>query len=53
MSGNLNDEAVLSNDHRFASFAFDNRVIRFKTSPKLERYTKIFHLCGWNDILIA
>ena len=41
MSDNLNDEAVLSNDHRFTSFAFDNRVIRFKTSPKLERYTKI------------
>ena len=52
MSGNLNDEAVLSNDHRFTSFAFD-RVIRFKTSPKLERYTNIFHLCGWNDILIV
>lgn len=41
--GNLamNDEAVLSNDDRFTSFSYNDQVIRFKTSPRLERYTKI------------
>ena len=41
----MNDEAVLSNDNRFTSFTYNNRVIRFKTSSKLERYTKIIE---WN-----
>ncbi|MBR6436205.1 MAG: hypothetical protein IKS45_06835, partial [Thermoguttaceae bacterium] len=37
----MNDEAVLSNDDRFTSFTYNDQVIRFKTSPCLERYTKI------------
>ncbi|MEE5991925.1 MAG: hypothetical protein V3G42_01645 [Oscillospiraceae bacterium] len=39
------NEAVLSNDKRFTSFSFGDKVIRFQTSSKLERYTKIIE---WN-----
>lgn len=35
------DEAVLSNKDGFTSFLFNNRNIRFRTSPKLEKYTRI------------
>ena len=35
------DEAVLSNDKKFTSFSYDHYVIRFTSSPKLEKYTRI------------
>lgn len=35
------DEAILSNDKRFTAFIYNGYTIRFKTSSKLERYTKI------------
>ena len=35
------EEAVLSNDERFTSFSYNNRTIRFVTSSKLEKYTRI------------
>ena len=37
----MSNEAVLSNDNVFTSFAFDGQTIRFRTSPRLERYTKV------------
>ncbi len=37
----MNDEAVLSSDKQFTSFTFNGHVIRFRTSPRLERYTKV------------
>jgi hypothetical protein len=37
----INNEAFLSNDSRFTSFTYGDTVIRFKTSDKLEKYTKI------------
>ena len=37
----MNNTAYLSNDNRFTSFSYNNKVIRFKTSDKLERYTDI------------
>ncbi len=37
----MTNEAVLSSDKQFTSFAFNGHVIRFRTSPRLERYTKI------------
>ena len=42
----MNNEVILSNDSRFTSFVFNNRTIRFKTSPKLEKYTKVLE---WDD----
>ena len=33
--------ATLSNDKRFTSFAFDDTTIRFRTSDRLERYTRV------------
>lgn len=38
---NVNNEAVLSSDREFTSFVFNGHNIRFKTSSKLERYTKV------------
>ncbi len=35
------NEALISNDDRFTSFSYNGYVIRFKTSSKLEKYTKI------------
>ena len=37
----MDNEAVLSNDEKFTKFSFNGVDIRFKTSPKLERYVKI------------
>lgn len=37
----MTNEAILSNDKVFTSFMFNGHNIRFKTSPRLERYTKI------------
>ena len=37
----MQNEAVLSNDRQFTSFSFNDQTIRFVTSSKLERYTRI------------
>lgn len=37
----MTNEAILSSDRKYTSFTFNNYCIRFKTSSKLERYTKI------------
>ncbi len=37
----MNSEAILSSDNQFTSFTFNNHRIRFKTSSRLERYTKV------------
>ena len=37
----MSDEAVLSSDRVFTSFKFNGHNIRFRTSPRLERYTRI------------
>lgn len=37
----MTNEAILSSDKVFTSFMFNGHKIRFKTSPRLERYTKI------------
>lgn len=37
----MKNEAVLSSDGVFTSFVFNGHNIRFRTSPRLERYTKI------------
>ena len=37
----MKNEAILSNDRLFTSFMFNGHNIRFRTSPRLERYTKI------------
>ena len=37
----MQNEAVLSNDRQFTSFSFNDQTIRFATSSKLERYTRI------------
>lgn len=42
---NMTNEAILSNDRMFSSFKFGKYNIRFRTSPRLERYTKIVE---WN-----
>ena len=38
---NVTNEAILSSDKVFTSFMFNGHKIRFKTSPRLEQYTKI------------
>lgn len=38
---NVNNEAVLSSDRTYTSFRFNGHNIRFRTSPRLERYTRI------------
>ena len=35
------NEAILSNDGQFTSFCFNSQNIRFRTSSRLERYTRI------------
>lgn len=37
----MKDYAVLTNDGRYTIFEFNNQIIRFITSDKLKRYTKI------------
>ena len=37
----MENKAVLSNDREFTSFIFNGHNIRFRTSSRLERYTKI------------
>lgn len=43
-----NDYAVLSNNEEFTIFKFNNHIIRFVTSARLERYTKVVEWdCGY------
>lgn len=37
----MKNYAVLSNNEKFTIFEFNNQVIRFVTSSKLEHYTKV------------
>lgn len=37
----MSQEAILSSNKQYTSFAYNGYIIRFKTSPYLERYTKI------------
>ena len=37
----MSNKALLSNDNNFTSFEYNGHNIRFKTSPRLERYTEI------------
>jgi len=37
----MQNEAILSSDKMFTSFKFNGHNIRFRTSPRLERYTRI------------
>lgn len=37
----MSKEAILSSDKKFTSFSFNGHRIRFRTSPRLERYTRI------------
>ena len=41
MGKKMNDEAILSSDKNFTSFSYGKHMIRFRTSPRLERYTRI------------
>ena len=36
-----NDTAYLSNEGKYSSFSYHGDVIRFMTSPRLVRYTKV------------
>ena len=37
----MSTEAILSNDGKYTVFTYGNTVVKFMTSPKLERYTKV------------
>lgn len=37
----MNDYAILKNDSEYTIFEFQNNVIRFVTSSRLEKYTKV------------
>ena len=37
----MSNTALLSNDNNFTSFEYNGHNIRFKTSPRLERYIEI------------
>ena len=37
----MENEAILSSDKMFTSFMFNGHNIRFRTSPRLEKYTRI------------
>ena len=41
----MKNEAILNNNREFTSFIFNGHNIRFRTSSRLERYTKIIE---WN-----
>ena len=49
----MENEAILSNDSRFTSFSSNNKIIRFKTSPKLERYTEVLEWDNGYIVVIA
>lgn len=38
---NMSDEAILSSNGQFTSFSFNGHNIRFRTSSRLEKYTKV------------
>ena len=42
----MSNEAILSSDNRFTSFEYNHKVIRFRTSPKLEKYTRVIE---WDE----
>ena len=44
----MKDYAVLTNDGKYTIFEFNNQRIRFITSDKLERYTKIVE---WDNVM--
>lgn len=37
----MNNYAILKNDKEYTIFEFNNQIIRFVTSSKLEKYTKV------------
>lgn len=37
----MNNEAILSSSGEYTSFSYNGRNIRFKTSPRLERYVNV------------
>ena len=37
----MENEAILSSNNQFTSFKFNGNTIRFRTSPRLEKYTEI------------
>ena len=37
----MKDYAILTNRGKYSIFEFNNQIIRFATSDKLERYTKV------------
>lgn len=37
----MESEAILTSSGNFTSFSFGGRVTSFRTSPRLERYTKV------------
>jgi hypothetical protein len=37
----MKDYAILKNDGEFTIFEYDNQIIRFMSSSKLERYTRV------------
>lgn len=37
----VNEYAIINNDNKYTVFSFRDDVIRFKTSSRLERYTKV------------
>lgn len=37
----MNDYAILRNNEEYTIFEFNNQIIRFATSSRLERYTKV------------
>lgn len=37
----MNNYAILRNNEEYTIFEFNNQIIRFVTSSKLERYTKV------------
>ena len=37
----MNNEAILSSNKEFTSFKFNGHHIRFRTSPRLECYTRV------------
>ena len=46
----MTNEAILSSNGNYTLFSFNGYVIRFRTSSKLERYTKILE---WENGYIA
>lgn len=47
------NEAILSSDKQFTSFSFNGHNIRFRTSPRLEKYTKIIEWAHGYIVVMA